>query len=64
MSNADRAGELLKGDFDRKHGCRAIGGVVGAFILQVLSSIIGQAIVVAVSGAAVTVIAAAWIRRW
>jgi CDP-diglyceride synthetase len=56
LAGGNAAGELLKGDFDLgpgKTGAGAIGGVVGAFILQVLipalrgidyGSIIGQAV--------------------
>ena len=64
------AGELLKGDYDLGPGNMlygAIGGVVGAFILQTLipdwggidyGPIIGQVVVAAASGAVLTVIAA------
>ena len=65
------AGELLKGDYDLGPGntvAGAIGGVVGTLFLQALISalrgidygpIIGQVIVAAASGAALTVIAGA-----
>src|SRR5262249_10309202 len=69
------AGDLLKGHYDLglgNTGYGAIGGVVGALILQTLipalrgidyGPIIGQLIVAAVSGAALTVIAGA-VARW
>ena len=76
VAGGNAAGELLKGDYDLgplNTVAGAIGGVVGTFILQVLISalrgiaygpIIGQLIVAAASGAALTVIAAAvQIRR-
>jgi uncharacterized membrane protein YeaQ/YmgE (transglycosylase-associated protein family) len=76
VAGGNAAGELLKGDFDLGPGntvAGAIGGLVGAFILQTLipairgidyGPIIGQLIVAAVGGAALTVIAAATqIRR-
>ena len=76
ITGGNAAGELLKGDYDLGPGntvAGAIGGVVGAFILQTLipalrgidyGPIIGQLIVAAASGAGLTVIAAAvQIRR-
>jgi uncharacterized membrane protein YeaQ/YmgE (transglycosylase-associated protein family) len=69
------AGDLLKGDYDLgpgNLGYGAIGGVVGALILQALipalrgvdyGPIAGQAIVAAACGAALTVIAGA-VTRW
>jgi uncharacterized membrane protein YeaQ/YmgE (transglycosylase-associated protein family) len=63
------AGELLKGDYDLGPGnmvAGAIGGFVGALILQALipalegigsGALIGQVIVAAVTGAVLTVIA-------
>jgi uncharacterized membrane protein YeaQ/YmgE (transglycosylase-associated protein family) len=71
VAGGNAAGDLLKGDYDLGPGntvAGAIGGVAGAFILQFLipalrgidyGSIIGQLIVAAASGAALTVIAAA-----
>jgi uncharacterized membrane protein YeaQ/YmgE (transglycosylase-associated protein family) len=70
VAGGNAAGELLKGDYDLGPGntvAGAIGGVVGTFFLQALISalsgidygpIIGQLIVAAASGAALTVIAA------
>ena len=76
VAGGNAAGELLKGDYDLgplNTVAGAIGGVVGTFLLQVLISalrgigygpIIGQLIVAAASGAALTVIAGAvQIRR-
>jgi len=69
------AGELLKGDYDLGPGnavSGAIGGVIGALILQVVvpdlegfdfSPILGQVITAVASGAVVTVIAGAVITR-
>jgi hypothetical protein len=63
-------GDLLKGHYDlglRNTGYGAIGGVVGALVLQTLvpalrgidyGPIVGQLMVAAASGAALTVIAA------
>jgi len=68
------AGDLLKGHHDLglgNMGYGAIGGVVGALIVQTLipalggfdyGPIVGQLIVAAASGAVLTVIAAAVIR--
>jgi hypothetical protein len=68
-------GDLLKGHYDlglRNMGYGAIGGVVGALVLQTLipalrgidyGPIIGQIIVAAVSGAVLTIIAGA-VARW
>ena len=76
IAGGNAAGELAKGDYDLGPGntvAGAIGGVVGTFFLQALISalrgidygpIIGQVIVAAGSGAALTLIAAAvQIRR-
>ena len=76
IAGGNAVGELVKGDYDLGPGntvAGAIGGVVGALILQTLipalrgidyGPIIGQLIVAASSGAALTVIAAAvQIRR-
>ena len=76
VAGGNAAGELLKGDYDLGPGntvAGAIGGVVGTLILQTLipalrgidyGPIIGQVIVAAASGAALTVIAGAvQIRR-
>ena len=64
VAGGNAAGELLKGDYDLGPGntvAGAIGGVVGAFILQALmpairgidyGPIIGQLLVAAVGGAA------------
>ena len=71
VAGGNAAGELLKGDYDLGPGntvAGAIGGVVGALILQALipalrgidyGPIIGQLIVAAASGAVLTVIAGA-----
>ena len=69
-------GDLLKGDYDLggvgNAGYGAIGGVVGALILQTLipalrgidyGPIVGQLIVAAASGAILTIIAGA-VTRW
>jgi uncharacterized membrane protein YeaQ/YmgE (transglycosylase-associated protein family) len=75
VAGGNAAGDLLKGHYDlglRNTGYGAIGGVVGALILQTLiptlrgidyGPLIGQLIVAAVSGAALTVIAGA-VARW
>jgi uncharacterized membrane protein YeaQ/YmgE (transglycosylase-associated protein family) len=75
VAGGNAAGDLLKGHYDlglRNTGYGAIGGVVGALILQTLiptlrgidyGPLIGQLIVAAVSGAALTVIAGAF-ARW
>ena len=75
VAGGNAAGDLLKGHYDlglRNTGYGAIGGVVGALILQTLipalrgidyGPIIGQLIVAAVSGASLTVIAGA-VARW
>jgi uncharacterized membrane protein YeaQ/YmgE (transglycosylase-associated protein family) len=76
VAGGNAAGELLKGDYDLGPGntvAGAIGGVVGAFILQALipairgidyAPILFQLIVAAVGGAALTVVAGAvQIRR-
>jgi hypothetical protein len=75
IAGGNAAGDLLKGHYDLglgNTGYGAIGGVVGALILQTLipalrgidyGPIIGQLIVAAVSGAALTVIAGA-VARW
>ncbi len=76
IAGGNAAGELLKGDYDLGPGntvAGVIGGVVGTFILQTLIpalrgigyvSIVGQLLLAAVSGAALTVIVAAvQIRR-
>jgi uncharacterized membrane protein YeaQ/YmgE (transglycosylase-associated protein family) len=71
LAGGNAAGELLKGDYDLGPGntvAGAIGGVVGALILQTLipamrgfdiGPIIGQVIGAAASGAVLTVITAA-----
>ena len=71
VAGGNAAGDLLNGDYDLGVGntvAGAIGGVVGGLILQVLipalrgvdyGPIIGQLIVAAACGAALTVIAAA-----
>jgi uncharacterized membrane protein YeaQ/YmgE (transglycosylase-associated protein family) len=71
VAGGNAAGELLKGDYDLGPGntvAGAIGGVVGAQILQFLipdlrgmdyGPIIGQVIGAAASGAVLTVITAA-----
>jgi uncharacterized membrane protein YeaQ/YmgE (transglycosylase-associated protein family) len=76
VAGGNAAGELVKGDYDLGPGntvAGAIGGVVGTLILQALipalrgiaySHIIGQVIVAATSGAALTVIAAAVQNHW
>ena len=75
IAGGNAAGDLLKGHYDlglRNTGYGAIGGVVGALILQTLIPalrgidyvpIIGQLIVAVVSGAGLTVIAGA-VDRW
>jgi uncharacterized membrane protein YeaQ/YmgE (transglycosylase-associated protein family) len=75
VAGGNAAGDLLKGHYDlglKNTGYGAIGGVVGALILQTLipalrgidyGPIIGQAIVAAVSGAGLTVSAGA-VARW
>ena len=75
IAGGNAVGDLLKGQYDLglgNTGYGAIGGVVGALILQTLipalrgidyGPIIGQLIVAAVSGAALTVIAGA-VARW
>ncbi len=75
VTGGSAAGELLKGDYDLGPGnmvAGAIGGVVGAFILQALiptlrginvGPIIGQVIVAAISGAVLTVISGS-IQAW
>ena len=75
IAGGNAVGDLLKGHYDlglRNTGYGAIGGVVGALILQTLIPglrgidyvpMIGQLIVAAVSGAALTVIAGA-VDRW
>ena len=71
VAGGNAAGELLKGDYDLGPGntvAGAIGGIVGALILQTLiptlrgidfGPIIGQIIVAAASGAVLTVIVGA-----
>ena len=71
VAGGNAAGELLKGNFNLGPGnsvTGAIGGIVGAQILQTLiprmggfdfGPILGQAIAAAASGAVLTVIAAA-----
>jgi uncharacterized membrane protein YeaQ/YmgE (transglycosylase-associated protein family) len=68
VAGGNATGELLKGDYDLGAGntvAGAIGGIVGALILQTLipalrgidyGPIIGQVIVAAASGAILTVI--------
>jgi uncharacterized membrane protein YeaQ/YmgE (transglycosylase-associated protein family) len=76
VAGGNGAGELLKGDYNLGPGntiAGAIGGVVGALILQTLiptlsgidfGPIIGQVIVAAVGGAVLTIIVGAvQIRR-
>jgi uncharacterized membrane protein YeaQ/YmgE (transglycosylase-associated protein family) len=75
IAGGNAAGDLLKGHYDlglRNTGYGAIGGVVGALMLQTLipalrgidyDPIVGQLIVAAVSGAVLTVIAGA-VTRW
>ena len=70
VAGGNATGELLKGDYDLGPGntvTGAIGGIIGAQILQTLipalrgfdfGPIVGQATVAAISGAAVTVITA------
>jgi uncharacterized membrane protein YeaQ/YmgE (transglycosylase-associated protein family) len=74
IAGGNAAGDLLKGDYDlglANTGYGAIGGVVGALMLQTLipalrgidyGPIVGQLIVAAASGAILTVIAGAVIR--
>ena len=74
IAGGNAAGDLLKGHYDlglANTGYGAIGGVVGALILQTLipalrgidyGPIVGQLIVAAASGAVLTVIAGAVIR--
>jgi uncharacterized membrane protein YeaQ/YmgE (transglycosylase-associated protein family) len=71
VAGGNATGELLKGDYDLGAGntvAGAIGGIVGALILQTLipalsgidyGPIIGQVIVAAASGAILTVITGA-----
>src|SRR5262245_45417600 len=75
IAGGNAVGDLLKGHYDlglRNTGYGAIGGVVGALMLQTLipalrgidyGPIVGQLIVAAASGAALTVIASA-VARW
>jgi uncharacterized membrane protein YeaQ/YmgE (transglycosylase-associated protein family) len=75
IAGGNAAGDLLKGDYDlglANTGYGAIGGVVGALMLQTLipalrgidyGPIVGQLIVAAASGAVLTVIAGA-VTRW
>jgi uncharacterized membrane protein YeaQ/YmgE (transglycosylase-associated protein family) len=75
VAGGNAAGELLKGHYDLglgNTGCGAIGGVVGALILQTLipalsgidyGPLVGQLIVAAASGAVLTIIAGA-VTRW
>jgi uncharacterized membrane protein YeaQ/YmgE (transglycosylase-associated protein family) len=75
IAGGNAAGDLLKGHYDlglRNTGYGAIGGVVGALILQTLipalrgidyGPIIGQLIVAVICGAGLTVIAGA-VARW
>ena len=75
VAGGNAAGELLKGDYDLGPGntvAGAIGGVVGALILQIMipdlrgidyGPIIGQLIVAAASGAGLTIIAGA-VQTW
>src|SRR5262249_14622102 len=75
VAGGNAVGDLLKGHYDLglgNTGYGAIGGVVGALILQTLipalrgsdyCPIIGQLLVAAVSGAVLTVIAGA-VARW
>ena len=70
IAGGNAAGDLLKGDYDLGPGntiAGAIGGVIGAAILQAvipglrgleLGPMVGQVIGAAASGAALTVIAA------
>jgi uncharacterized membrane protein YeaQ/YmgE (transglycosylase-associated protein family) len=76
VAGGNAAGELLKGNYDLGPGnsvAGAVGGVVGALILQALipalwgidyGPIIGQLIVAAASGAVLTVLVAAVKTRW
>jgi hypothetical protein len=76
VAGGSAAGDFLKGDYDLgpggNTGYGAIGGVVGALILQTLipalrgfdyGPIIGQVIIAGASGAISTVIAGA-VTRW
>jgi uncharacterized membrane protein YeaQ/YmgE (transglycosylase-associated protein family) len=76
VAGGNGAGELLKGDYDlgpwKNTGYGAIGGVVGALILQTLiptlrgvdyAPIVGQLIAAAACGAVLTVIVGA-VTRW
>jgi hypothetical protein len=75
VAGGNMAGEFLKGDYDLgpgNTGYGAIGGVVGALILQTLipalrgidyGPIIGQVIIAGAGGAILTVIAGA-VTRW
>jgi uncharacterized membrane protein YeaQ/YmgE (transglycosylase-associated protein family) len=75
IAGGNAAGDLLKGNYDlglANTGYGAIGGVVGALILQTLipalrgidyGPIVGQLIVAAASGAILTIIAGA-VTRW
>ena len=75
IAGGNAVGDLLKGHYDlglRNTGYGAIGGVVGALILQTLipalrgidyGPIIGQAIIAGASGAILTVIVGA-VTRW
>jgi uncharacterized membrane-anchored protein len=75
IAGGNAAGDLLKGQYDlglKNTGYGAIGGVVGALIVQTLIPalrgidyipIIGQLIVAVVSGAGLTIIAGA-VARW
>jgi uncharacterized membrane protein YeaQ/YmgE (transglycosylase-associated protein family) len=76
VAGGNAAGELLKGDYDLGIGnsvAGAIGGVIGALILQALipalrdfdvGPVVGQVIVAAASGAVVTVVTGAFKSRW
>ncbi len=75
VAGGNAAGDLLKGGYDLGPGntvAGAIGGVVGALILQALipalrginySAIVGQVMVALAGGAGLTVIAGA-VRIW
>ena len=75
VAGGNAAGDFFKGDYDLgpgNTGYGAIGGVVGALILQTLipalrgidyGPIIGQAIIAGASGAILTVIVGA-VTRW
>jgi uncharacterized membrane protein YeaQ/YmgE (transglycosylase-associated protein family) len=75
VAGGNAAGDLLKGHYDLglgNTGYGAIGGVVGALIVQTLipalrgidyGPIVGQLIVAAASGAVLTIIAGA-VTRW